>query len=78
MATCREVAAAQGVDLAGGDLPEAEILALMAAIAAVLRKRDPYYTRINELPSDIREREHRFTQQTLWGMLGYVGETGSA
>ena len=72
VATCRDVVAARGIDLTAGELSEAEILELMAAIAAELRERDPYYARIEALPPDIREREHRFTQQTLWGMLGYL------
>ncbi len=57
--------------------PGADPDALMAAIAAELRRRDPYYARGALLPADIREREADFTRQTLRGMLGYL-EDGEA
>ncbi len=37
-----------------------------------LRLADPFFSRGQELPEDIRQREEDFTRQTLRGITGYL------
>lgn len=50
--------------------------ALMQHLREALRRRDPYYARAEELPTDIQVREHDFSHQTLRGILGYLAAGG--
>jgi len=41
-------------------------------IISDLEARDPVYSRINELPAGIYERERFFTRNSIDGILGYL------
>lgn len=49
--------------------------ALMALLRAALRKVDPHYARVGQLPADIQTRERDFSRQTLRGILAYLRDT---
>ncbi len=51
---------------------EADVQNLIPVFMQQLRLADPFFSRGQELPEDIRQREEDFTRQTLRGITGYL------
>jgi len=50
---------------------------LMQQLCAALRRVDPHYARVDQLPPDIQLRELDFSRQTLRGIMGYLRDAAS-